>query len=44
MDLNVARRRLEAEWERLLQAKDAIEQEQLSEKTESADRPAATDG
>jgi RNA polymerase-binding transcription factor DksA len=35
MDPNVARRRLEAEWERLLQARDAVEQEHLS--TESQD-------
>lgn len=34
MDANVARRRLEADWERLLQAKDAVEREHLSEETE----------
>jgi len=31
MDVNVARRRLEAEWERLLEAQDAIEQVHLSD-------------
>lgn len=30
MDVNVARRRLEAEWGRLLEAQDAVEQEHLS--------------
>ena len=34
MDVNVAQRRLEAEWERLLRAQDAVEQEHLSETSE----------
>lgn len=34
MDANVARRRLEAEWERLLQARDALAQDDLSAETE----------
>lgn len=34
MDPNVARRRLEAEWERLLQARDAVQQEHLSAETQ----------
>jgi len=36
MDTNVARRRLESEWERLLQTQDAVEQEKLSEESEQA--------
>ena len=34
MDVNVARRRLEAEWERLLAAQEAVAQERLSETSE----------
>lgn len=34
MDSNVARRRLEAEWERLLQTRDAVEQDHLSAQTQ----------
>ena len=34
MDVNVARRRLEAEWERLLAAQEAVAQEHLSETSE----------